>query len=300
MLGSRVGDRFIVEAGLSEGELVVTRGAFKLDSELQLKARPSMMNPDAGLAEIPAAEAEPGLLGQWGAVPRALERLRLAATADDPEASAAALATVRAAVGRVNTEAFHAKTASAWREFSNRLEIAMARASRHLPNNPELAYRDARHAVEEAGKHLGLPYQPAATQLMSPEALAQIKGAVAAYLVLSEALAVDDEKAALAALPALVNQLGDAGMGLASAKDIAAIREALRPMSDTLIAQIRAGAIDRLGNLYVVHCPMVKDYQGGDWLSAEPRVRNPYFGAEMLECGVVKENLSFESSHLTP
>ena len=40
--------------GLSEGELVVSRGAFKLDSELQIKGRPSMTNAEAGLEERPA------------------------------------------------------------------------------------------------------------------------------------------------------------------------------------------------------------------------------------------------------
>jgi len=34
----------VVREGLEEGEVVVTRGAFKLDSELQIQARPSMMS----------------------------------------------------------------------------------------------------------------------------------------------------------------------------------------------------------------------------------------------------------------
>ncbi|MGH1362135.1 MAG: efflux RND transporter periplasmic adaptor subunit [Calditrichia bacterium] len=45
MLGSRAGDFYVVAYGLREGEVVVTNGAFKLDSDLQIKARPSMMNP---------------------------------------------------------------------------------------------------------------------------------------------------------------------------------------------------------------------------------------------------------------
>lgn len=75
VLGPRVGNQYIVESGLEEGELVVTRGAFKLDSELQLKAKPSMMNPNAGLEERPASEAPEDLAGQWSPVPRLLFRL---------------------------------------------------------------------------------------------------------------------------------------------------------------------------------------------------------------------------------
>jgi len=37
-----------VLAGLTEGERVVTRGAFKLDASQQLMARPSLMDPPAG------------------------------------------------------------------------------------------------------------------------------------------------------------------------------------------------------------------------------------------------------------
>ncbi|WP_269536984.1 efflux RND transporter periplasmic adaptor subunit [Cerasicoccus fimbriatus] len=44
-LGPRAGDYFVVREGLTEGEEVVTNGAFRLDSELQIKAKPSMMNP---------------------------------------------------------------------------------------------------------------------------------------------------------------------------------------------------------------------------------------------------------------
>ena len=48
-LGPRAGDFFVVKSGVSEGERVVTNGAFKIDSELQIRAKPSMMSP-AGAA----------------------------------------------------------------------------------------------------------------------------------------------------------------------------------------------------------------------------------------------------------
>lgn len=48
ILGPRVGEYFIVLAGLEEGEQVVERGAFTIDSELQLRGKPSMMAPDGG------------------------------------------------------------------------------------------------------------------------------------------------------------------------------------------------------------------------------------------------------------
>jgi Cu(I)/Ag(I) efflux system membrane fusion protein len=48
VLGPRAGDYYLVREGLREGDEVVVNGAFKIDSALQIRARPSMMNPQGG------------------------------------------------------------------------------------------------------------------------------------------------------------------------------------------------------------------------------------------------------------
>jgi Cu(I)/Ag(I) efflux system membrane fusion protein len=48
VLGPRAGDFYLVTAGLDVDERVVTNGAFKVDSALQIQAKPSMMNPNGG------------------------------------------------------------------------------------------------------------------------------------------------------------------------------------------------------------------------------------------------------------
>lgn len=48
-LGARVGNYYIVKTGLKEGEEVVTEGNFKIDSAVQIAAKPSMMNPEGGI-----------------------------------------------------------------------------------------------------------------------------------------------------------------------------------------------------------------------------------------------------------
>ena len=45
VLGPRAADYYLVMEGLAEGEIVVTKGNFKIDSALQIQAKPSMMNP---------------------------------------------------------------------------------------------------------------------------------------------------------------------------------------------------------------------------------------------------------------
>lgn len=45
-LGPRIKGFWIIESGLQEGDLVVVNGQFKIDSELQIRGRPSMMTPE--------------------------------------------------------------------------------------------------------------------------------------------------------------------------------------------------------------------------------------------------------------
>jgi Cu(I)/Ag(I) efflux system membrane fusion protein len=48
VLGPRAGDYYLVRRGLKEGERIVTKGGFKIDAELQIQAKPSMMTPEGG------------------------------------------------------------------------------------------------------------------------------------------------------------------------------------------------------------------------------------------------------------
>ncbi|QEG01509.1 Cation efflux system protein CusB precursor [Stieleria maiorica] len=85
VLGPRAGDYYLVKAGLKKGELVVTNGNFKLDSALQISAKPSMMTPeggggggghDHGGEKKPVAEGEPmQIAGRSGmSLPSELEK----------------------------------------------------------------------------------------------------------------------------------------------------------------------------------------------------------------------------------
>jgi len=48
VLGPRAGADYVVKSGLKVGDLVVVSGNFKIDSALQIQAKPSMMNPEGG------------------------------------------------------------------------------------------------------------------------------------------------------------------------------------------------------------------------------------------------------------
>ncbi len=60
VLGPRAGDYYIVRKGLRAGELVVARGAFKIDSSLQIEAKPSMMSPPSPTDPASPTGPKPG------------------------------------------------------------------------------------------------------------------------------------------------------------------------------------------------------------------------------------------------
>lgn len=43
--------------------------------------------------------------------------------------------------------------------------------------------------------------------------------------------------------------------------------------------------------VYFQHCPMYNDGKGADWLSKESAIKNPYYGAQMMNCGKTVETI---------
>jgi membrane fusion protein, copper/silver efflux system len=68
-LGARQGAYREVTSGLAAGELVVVNGAFRIDSELQIRGRPSMMNPAAPDHGISPPASPDRMLRDRGTVP---------------------------------------------------------------------------------------------------------------------------------------------------------------------------------------------------------------------------------------
>lgn len=298
-LGPRVGSRFIVRSGLEEGDLVVTRGAFKLDSEMQIQARPSMMNANAGFDERPAHSASEALAGQWKPVLRAFGRLTRS-----PDGSR--LSAVSELVREIDAESLQPEEAERWNEFSRRLLNTLELASDDLADRPGAALREIRSGLEQVGRYLGLPTRTEPVAETDPRTTAALKTWLAAYFPIARAMADDDDEAAESAARQFLEvvQSGDharAGSLVAPARRLAeadgldARREALQAVSDRLIEHIREGGLDAVGDAYVVHCPMAFDNTGADWLAAERQVLNPYFGDSMLKCGSVTETLSVET-----
>jgi Cu(I)/Ag(I) efflux system membrane fusion protein len=148
VLGPRAGDFYVVVAGVEEGELVVTNGAFKIDSELQIQAKPSMMSPDGGGTGTghqhgrQTMSQEPGGVGTQSAIidPGAAEALtsvyqsyfevQMALAKDDLDAAVTAGAAVTKAVKQVDISAFSRKGHARWMELAKAISDRSQRISK--------------------------------------------------------------------------------------------------------------------------------------------------------------------------
>jgi hypothetical protein len=129
----------------------------------------------------------------------------------------------------------------------------------------------------------------AATGVSASESVQAI---VNSYLEMHAALAADKVegvKAPAAAIAAEAGRMGASGATIAKAardveqaKDLKAARAAFGPLSDAVIVAAKAA---NLGDVKVAYCPMVKQ----SWLQKEDKIKNPYYGSQMLTCGEFKK-----------
>ncbi|MDC3379350.1 DUF3347 domain-containing protein, partial [Planctomycetota bacterium] len=131
-LGSRVGRAYIIESGLEEGELVVTNGAFKIDSALQLQARPSRSQPrdaNADTSEEPQVveriEASTEFLAALSPVYRAALDTQEALAADDVATARIGLGALKEAIAGVDMGLARSPAHMAWGRLAARLSGAV-------------------------------------------------------------------------------------------------------------------------------------------------------------------------------
>ena len=127
------------------------------------------------------------------------------------------------------------------------------------------------------------PGAPALAQASTAAAQADFGTQVAEYVRAQEALAADDFEEAQRALADLIaiadSVVEPLARAAAGAGDIASMRSAFKPLSELL------AGMDLPAGYARAYCPM---YDGGsNWVQVDGPVRNPYYGATMLTCGVV-------------
>ncbi len=220
VLGPRAGDYYLVRRGLKEGEMVVTNGAFKIDSALQIQAKPSMMTPEGGGGgghqhgapkakakageEAPAGEMPKQFVHQLHAVHAAAQAALEAAAGDDLEAAHGAFGRLQKAVDSTDETLASGHALMQWREVAMRLgndafegsEVKTVREARRVAESLQtnMALLQDKLGIGQASEHGGVEVAEA---FAVPEEFARQFGEVlAAYFRTQAALADDDVDAA--------------------------------------------------------------------------------------------------------
>jgi Cu(I)/Ag(I) efflux system membrane fusion protein len=334
VLGQRAGAFYLVRRGLVEGERVVTRGAFKLDAELQINAKPSMMTPDGGGGGHDHSE-------HGGAPKKMISSLTESQLRTVLVAAAAAQDTVKNGdltaiqnafsglgerVDGVNAEDIHAHAALLWKEYAMLLgNDALEGGTVHTPAEAQQVAGLLQEHTVSLKKRMGLeqPEGVANVPAVNAEFMTQWSHVLDGYLGVHVALAADDFDTArkvsqegLAALGevdmtlvsgahhktwmAQSDVMKDAFFKMGASANLGAARAAFSPLSKSVMA-VASGLGAPQGALYQFECSMALDGKGARWIQTDKATRNPYFGASMLKCGSVvdalKGNTTEEAHH---
>lgn len=213
VLGPRAGDYYLVRHGLEEGELVVTEGNFKIDAEIQIQAKPSMMTPEGGgggghqhgdAPMKPASGEEqaghamalpPSFRNQVGELEAAYRAVAEAVEQDDVGAVTSAFSRFQAALDAVDGGQLAGHARMLWREFAmllgndavEGLDVkAMADAHR--------VYQSLRRHITRMRDQLGIaPSAPSrvARVAVPPRFQADLAAVWERYLAIQKELAAD-------------------------------------------------------------------------------------------------------------
>jgi hypothetical protein len=120
-------------------------------------------------------------------------------------------------------------------------------------------------------------------------AMEPVKSVVASYLEIQVALTndtIDGVRPAAQSIGQEAAKMGAEGApiakaagAVAAAADLDAARAAFGPLSDAVIAAVKADPAAH--GVRRAYCPMAK----ASWLQKEEKIRNPYYGSSMLSCG---------------
>ncbi|MFH1699697.1 MAG: efflux RND transporter periplasmic adaptor subunit [Candidatus Zixiibacteriota bacterium] len=131
-LGPRAGDFYVIKSGIEEGEAVVTNGAFRIDSELQIRAKTSMMSPESRSqtqmtideiinAPVKHIHEDNQALEALAPVYNAYFEIQMALASDNPELAANGFLKLENETRQVKLTVFSHDGHERWMELSARL-----------------------------------------------------------------------------------------------------------------------------------------------------------------------------------
>jgi Cu(I)/Ag(I) efflux system membrane fusion protein len=331
VLGPRAGDYYLVRSGLNEGELVVVKGNFKIDSSLQIMAKPSMMTPEGAggggmhdhgpktsqgsTAGQAAVELPPLFEYQLKAVLAAAENVGAAAAGQDISAIQSTFSAVGQAIQDIDMEQLSGHVHMLWMEVSMRLtnDAVEGAQAKTLEDARRIAV-GLSETLKSTRSKFGLVHEHAmeTRPTINSELRDQLARVFGRYFAMHKALAGDTSALAAKAANEALDALRGVDMGLLSGEDhdkwmqastdlqailtkagqtedIKSQREEFYLLSQQMTEVARRFGSALQGPVYLLHCPMAFDNKGAGWLQLDDQTLNPYFGAQMLQCGGVEE-----------
>lgn len=314
ILGQRRGDFYQVRSGLSEGELVVTRGNFKIDSAIQLQSRPSLMNPYREEAASQDNSLSLLFVSRLNLLNNSFAKFSKAVHENDVGQQRATLLQFEESLNGIKADSLQAKDRLSWLELSMLLknDIILLREAEGARETKQLYTAMAEH-FHQLRNRFALN-DVAATRLGSVQLREKITLLLTGYLDLQQDLAADDLESARADRASLnpladivIAELKETGLEQANSfvsrleRDIrlltaAETMEELRTSFSSL-SQTLARIVETFGSkegvpVFVHFCPMAFDNMGATWLASSEEISNPYFGAMMLRCGEVRQQIT--------
>lgn len=136
VLGPGLGDQYLVEEGLNEGEQIAVSGTFSIDAAAQLAGKPCMMNPEAGVdtsdsREDSVQEALPisnEAKVMLSPLYKAYLKWKNALVADDAAQAKTSLSDMKKAIDQVEMEKFKGEAHKKWMMFSKKLNKILGEA----------------------------------------------------------------------------------------------------------------------------------------------------------------------------
>lgn len=87
----------------------------------------------------------------------------------------------------------------------------------------------------------------------------------------------------------VVNALKEDAEHIGDTKDIIHQRDHFMSLSKNLYSVLKLSKAE--APVYYQFCPMANKGKGANWLSLENKIKNPYYGSQMLTCGKVVETI---------
>jgi hypothetical protein len=87
----------------------------------------------------------------------------------------------------------------------------------------------------------------------------------------------------------VVNDLKEDAEHISDTKEITNQRDHFMSLSKNLYSVIKLSKLET--PIYYQYCPMANKGKGANWLSMDNKIKNPYYGNQMLTCGKVVDTI---------